>query len=201
MIILKKEKFSVGGIEFGIPKGCIGLVDEENECYGIACIKGETIDQWTAKELMKEPLSGECEYEGVISAVKIFAAFDMECEKVDFRDDDVFQDFGGELYADIMDLENYIDNVEENYAYDTHPQIKYRSENILSFYWLDCHDDAEFYNYALVCRMSNVSTKGGTYAIYGEFLLPHQNWKQELRYLLSKVTCNRKSAMDSKELN
>ena len=200
MINFKEEKFTVDGIEFGIPDSCIGLVDEENECYGIAHICRETIDKWTATELMEETLNGECEYEGVISAVKIFAAFDMDYEEVDFTDDDVFQDFGGELYADIMELENYIDNDEENYAYDTHPQIKYRSKDVLSYYWLDCHDDVEFYNYVLVCRMSNVSTENGTYAIYGEFLLPQENWKEELRYLLSRITCGGRPAMDEKEL-
>lgn len=199
-----KEKFVVEGIEFGIPKGCIGIVDEDNECYGIACIKGEMLDQWTVKELMEEPLSGERKYEGIISAVKIFAAFDMDCEKVDFRDDDVFQDFGGELYAEMAQVENYIgldeEKADENYAYEVHPQIRYRSENVLSYYWLDCHDDKEYYNYLLVCRMSNISTKSGTYAIYGEFLLPHENWKQELCYLLSQVACNRRSVMDQREL-
>lgn len=199
-MITTKEKFNVDGITVDIPDGCIGLVDEDSECYGIVHIKGSTIDNWTAKELMEETLSGECEYEGVISAVKIFAAFDMDCEEVDFTDDDVFQDFGGELYADIMDLENYIDNDDENYAYDTHPQIKYRSKNVLSYYWLDCHDDVEFYNYALVCRMSNVSTASGTYAIYCEFLLPQENWKAELRYLLSRITCGGRPVMDQKEL-
>ena len=204
MVTLTKEKIGIEGIEFGIPKGCIGLVDEENECYGIACIKGETIDQRTAKELMKENLSGERKYKDVISAVKIFAAFDMDCEEVDFRDDDVFQDFGGELYAEMAGMENYIgleeENADEDYAYEVHPQIRHRSKDVLSYYWLDCHDDREFYNYLMVCRMSNISTQGGTYAIFCEFLLPQENWKQELRYLLSKVTCNRKSIMGKTEL-
>ena len=31
MINFKEEKFTVDGIEFGIPDSCIGLVDEENE--------------------------------------------------------------------------------------------------------------------------------------------------------------------------
>ena len=204
MVTLTKEKIGIEGIEFGIPKGCIGLVDEENECYGIACIKGETIDQRTAKELMKETLSGERKYKDVISVVKIFAAFDMDCEEVDFRDDDVFQDFGGELYAEMAGMENYIgldeENADENYAYEVHPKIRYRSKDVLSYYWLDCHDDREFYNYLLVCRMSNISTQGGTYAIFCEFLLPQENWKQELRYLLSQATCNRKSIMGKNEL-
>ena len=204
MITVTKDMFSVDGIKFGIPKGCVGLVDEDSGCYGIVCVKNGVIDQRTAEQLLKEPLSGEYEYKDVISAVKIFSAFDMDCEKVDFRDNDVFQDFGGELYSEMAWVENYIGLQEEkadgNYAYEVHPQIRYRSENVLSYYWLDCHDDAEFYNYALVCRMSNISTKGGTYAIYGEFLLPHENWKQELRYLLSQVTCNRKSVMDQREL-
>lgn len=200
-----KEKFVVEGIEFGIPKGCIGLVDEDNECYGIVHAESETFDQWTAKELLEELLNGEYEYEGVISAVKIFAAFDMDCEKVDFTDDDVFQDFGGDLYAEMADTENYIgldeENADRNYAYEVHPQIRHRSEDVLSYYWLDCHEDVEFYNYMLVCRMSNVSTEGGTYAIFCEFLLPQDNWREELRYLLSQVKCNGRSAMDKNELN
>jgi len=204
MITLEREKFAVDGITFGIPKGCVGLVDEDNECYGIVCVRNDTIDQQTAEQLLREPLCGEYEYKDVISAVKIFAAFDMDCEEVDFRDDDVFQDFGGELYAEMAQVENYIglaeEKADENYAYEVHPQIRYRSENVLSYYWLDCHDDKEYYNYLLVCRMSNISTKSGTYAIYGEFLLPQENWKQELRYLLSQVTCNRKSVMDPREL-
>ena len=58
----------------------------------------------------------------------------------------------------------------------------------------------EFYNYMLVCRMSNISTDDGTYAIFCEFLLPQDEWEEELQYLLSQVTCGGRHVMDKNEL-
>ena len=204
MTTLAKEKFAVKGIEFGIPGKCIGLVNEDDHCYGIAHIKGETIDKRTAKELLEENLNGECEYDGVVSAVKFFAVYDMDCEKMDFTRAADRDDCGGDLYAEMGDVENYIgldeENADGNYAYDVHPDIRYYSKDVLAYYWFDCHDDVAFYNYMLVCRMSNISTKDGTYSIFCEFILPQDTWKEELKYLLSQVTFNGRSIMDPNEL-
>ena len=52
----------------------------------------------------------------------------------------------------------------------------------------------------LVCRMSNISTDDGTYAIFCEFLLPQDEWEEELQYLLSQVTCGGRHVMDKNEL-
>ena len=201
----EKSFFETEGIILGIPEGCIGFTNNEENAWVITHTEGSEISERTAWMLMNETFYGEYDYDNVISAVKVFDAFDMGCDKVDFTKKAVFMDFGGELYAEMANKEHYIglngENEDGHYSYDLHPTIKFKSKHILSFYWMDCNDDVEFFNYVLVCRMCNVSSKNGTFALFCEFLLPFATWKEEISFLLSKITCGGRHVMASDELD
>ena len=74
----EKSFFETEGIILGIPEGCIGFTNNEENAWVITHTEGSEISERTAWMLMNETFYGEYDYDNVISAVKVFLLFSSE---------------------------------------------------------------------------------------------------------------------------